>query len=81
MKPYPFDESQGNFTEMVEEYTPAETFYDLENPTQDDNDVYIEHLERKIKAMKQSLKVLHDEAEAMPSATYFKNQLWKLYKL
>ena len=66
--------------DLVLDMTLEEEFYSKENPTEEDKDLFIVHLERKLKSVKDAVKVLHDEAEAMPSATFFKNKLWKIFK-
>ena len=56
MKPYPFDSSQGEFKELVKEYTKEELFdmYCLENEVPDVIMNYIDELESEIKKLRQN---------------------------
>jgi len=56
MKPYPFDSSQGEFKELVKEYTKEELFdmYCENNLLPDVVENYIEELELTIKKLRQN---------------------------
>ena len=61
--------------------TPEDEFYSLELELSEPVEQYIEHLERKIKMMKNAVKILHDVAEQLDDSTFFEKNLWTIYKL
>jgi hypothetical protein len=68
--------------EMVLEMNADEIFNNSpENEISEITEQYIEFLNKKLREKNKALKELHDEAEAIEGATYWKNKLWKIYKL
>jgi hypothetical protein len=67
--------------EMVLDYNPEEAFDNANEVISEVTEQYIEFLKSKNRAMKKAIKELHDEAEAIEGATYWKNKLWSIFKI